>query len=84
MCAAPQSTALGPEAPVSVQDELAGQLFTSPPRFVLISTAGVVELEKRRCARALVTACVPSCKIWMCLLARSTCATLPVMRTSRH
>jgi hypothetical protein len=31
-----------------MQDELAAQLFAPPPRYVLISTAGVVELEKRR------------------------------------
>jgi len=31
------------------QDELVAQLFSPTPRYVLISTAGVVELEKRRC-----------------------------------
>ncbi|KAJ9533902.1 hypothetical protein QJQ45_026986, partial [Haematococcus lacustris] len=32
----------------AAQDELLTQLFTSAPRFVLISTAGCVELERRR------------------------------------
>ena len=30
------------------QDELLGQVFCPPPRFVLISTAGVLEVERRR------------------------------------
>jgi hypothetical protein len=30
------------------QDELLGQVFCPPPRFVLIGTAGVLEVERRR------------------------------------
>lgn len=41
--------ALGPEVQTAgPQDELSSQLFLQAVRYVLISTAGVVELEKRR------------------------------------
>jgi len=46
--AAPLRSALGPESNRGMQDELFTQVFNPPPRFVLISTAGVIELEKRR------------------------------------
>eukprot|EP00798_Chlamydomonas_sp_ICE-L_P007357 gene7357-480_t len=48
--AVPIQTTLGPEtiSKGSHADELSSQVFSPPPRFVLISTAGVLELEKRR------------------------------------
>lgn len=38
---------------IGVQDELTQQLFTPAPRFVLITTAGVIELQKLRPAELL-------------------------------
>jgi hypothetical protein len=31
-----------------MQNELVSQIFTGPPQMVLVSTAGVLELERRR------------------------------------
>ncbi|KAI8471772.1 MAG: nucleoporin-domain-containing protein [Monoraphidium minutum] len=52
----PPASLLGPEAAGPggrMTDELVSQIFTPPQRFVLISTAGVLELEKRRPADVL-------------------------------
>ena len=38
---------------LAMRDELTTQLSLAPPRFVVINTAGVVELEKRRPADTL-------------------------------
>lgn len=54
--AVPMPSSLGPEvlqqrtgaSGGAAVDELTAQLFNPPPRYVLISTAGCVELEKRR------------------------------------
>lgn len=48
--ACPLLTPLGPEASKGQHDELFSQVFNPAPRFALISTAGVIELEKRRYA----------------------------------
>ena len=50
--AAGQRCTLGPESSAGQPvDELFSQVFWPAPHFVLISTAGVVELEKRRWVR---------------------------------
>ncbi|KAF5829261.1 Non-repetitive/WGA-negative nucleoporin C-terminal-domain-containing protein [Dunaliella salina] len=49
IASSPQPSALGPEVQTAgAQEELIAQLFLPASRYVLISTAGVVELEKRR------------------------------------
>eukprot|EP00967_Tisochrysis_lutea_P015078 scaffold16979_cov21-Tisochrysis_lutea.AAC.8 len=48
IASSPQPSALGPEVQTAgAQEELIAQLFLPASRYVLISTAGVVELEKR-------------------------------------
>ena len=53
LAAAPPAPLLGPDARGAArggagQDELSAQIFSPPQRFVLISTAGTLELERRR------------------------------------
>lgn len=57
MAAVPSRSVLGTDASVSGSDELSTQIFTPAPHFVLISTAGVLEVEKRRWAGWSVIAC---------------------------
>jgi len=55
IASSPQPSALGPEVQTAgAQEELIAQLFLPASRYVLISTAGVVELEKRRPIDVLV------------------------------
>lgn len=58
MEAAPCRPVLGPDAlpirPGPSSDELSAAVWWPPPRFALIGTAGVVELEKRRPVELLV------------------------------
>lgn len=49
----PQPSQLGPDVHPggswgAMQNELVSQIFTGPPQMVLVSTAGVLELERRR------------------------------------
>ena len=47
-----------------MQNELVSQLFTGPPQMVLVSTAGVLELERRRpvdVLQELLQVCVRMC-----------------------
>eukprot|EP00879_Flechtneria_rotunda_P022745 GHRR01024022.1.p1 GENE.GHRR01024022.1~~GHRR01024022.1.p1 ORF type:complete len:934 (+),score=353.75 GHRR01024022.1:671-3472(+) len=49
----PQTSVLGPDAHPggswgAMQDELVAQMFSGPPQLVVVSTAGVLELERRR------------------------------------
>lgn len=49
----PQPSVLGPELHPggswgACQDELTGQMFSGPLQLVLVSTAGVLQLERRR------------------------------------
>ena len=49
----PQPSQLGPDVHPggrwgAMQNELLSQIFTGPPQMVLVSTAGVLELERRR------------------------------------
>ncbi|MEW5305512.1 MAG: hypothetical protein WDW36_008046 [Sanguina aurantia] len=48
MSAVPSRSVLGSDAAASGNDELSTQIFTPAPRFVLISTAGTMEVERRR------------------------------------
>lgn len=49
----PQPSQLGPDVHPgarwgAMQSELVSQIFTGPPQMVLVSTSGVLELERRR------------------------------------
>lgn len=49
----PQPSQLGPDVHPggrwgAMQNELVSQIFTGPPQIVLVSTSGVLELERRR------------------------------------
>ncbi len=68
MEAAPCRPALGPEvlppAAGPGGDELASAVWWPPPRFALIGTAGVVELEKRRPVELLLVGLgAPCCNV---------------------
>jgi hypothetical protein len=67
-----------------VQDELISQMFSGPTQLVVVSTAGVLELERRRPADVLqALLLVRGCMVECCFFDSMACTCLQKVPVSR-